>query len=269
MTQAKKELKTIRKTPRKDYGQNFLSNKIKIEKIANYIIGKNIGNVVEIGPGLGAITDQLINSYKNLNIKCIEKDKELFKILKNKYKNKKNFDILNKDILNYDLGVHGNAKTLIFGNLPYNISTKILMNFCDSLLQTQTEGLFMFQKEVAEKIIAKKLKNNQLSCKIKCFFDIKEILRLNQSDFWPPPKIKSTLLLFTPKEINFDKNRLKELNHFFNIAFQSNRKKLFNNLRNEYDKLLLEKIFGALKLDLSHRPENIYPEQYLEIFHSL
>ena len=105
-----------------------------------------------------------------------------------KYSNVTNFKIINKDVLKIDLKEYVNNKTLIFGNLPYNIATKILIDYADSFMGSNTKALFMFQKEVADKIIAKKTKKSQLSTKINCFFDIEEFLNLNQSDFWPQPK---------------------------------------------------------------------------------
>ena len=89
---------------------------------------------------------------------CIEKDKKLFEYLKKKYSNVTNFKIINKDVLKIDLKEYVNNKTLIFGNLPYNIATKILIDYTDSFMGSDTKALFMFQKEVADKIIAKKTK---------------------------------------------------------------------------------------------------------------
>ena len=201
MVTIKKNLTDLDYYPRKDHGQNFLSNDKLINKIINFIISKKINRVVEIGPGLGAITDKLKQADKKLMLICIEKDKKLFEYLQKKYSNVTNFKIINKDVLKIDLKEYVNNKTLIFGNLPYNIATKILIDYTNSFMGSDIKALFMFQKEVADKIVAKKTKKSQLSTKINCFFHIEEFLNLNQSDFWPQPKIKSTMLHIIPKKL--------------------------------------------------------------------
>ncbi|NSW73452.1 ribosomal RNA small subunit methyltransferase A [bacterium] len=266
MATIKKNLTHLDHYPRKDYGQNFLSNEDLINKIIDFITSKEINRVVEIGPGLGAITDKLKQSDKKLMLICIEKDKKLYENLQKKYFNDTNFQIINIDVLKIDLKKYVNNKTLIFGNLPYNIATKILIKYADSFIGSNTEALFMFQKEVADKIIAKKTKKSQLSTKINCFFKIEEFLRLNQSDFWPQPKIKSTMLHIIPKISEFNIRDIKKLNAFLFLAFQSNRRKLINNLSIEYDKQLLLKKFKFLKIKNDVRPENLTPVQYLNLF---
>ena len=266
MATIKKNLTYLDLYPRKDYGQNFLSNEDLINKIVDFITSKEINRVVEIGPGLGAITDKLKQADKKLMLICIEKDKKLYKNLQKKYSNDSNFKIINKDVLKIDIKEYVNDKTLIFGNLPYNIATKILMNYIDSFIGSSTNALFMFQKEVADKIIAKKTKKSQLSTKINCFFQIEEFLNLNQSDFWPQPKIKSTMLHIIPKISEFNIKDIKKLNAFLFLAFQSNRRKLINNLSIEYDKQLLLQKFKFLKIKDDVRPENLTPDQYLNLF---
>ena len=269
MVTIRKNLTYLDHYPRKDYGQNFLSNDKLINKIINFIISKKINRVVEIGPGLGAITDKLKQADKKLMLICIEKDKKLFEYLQKKYSNVTNFKIINKDVLKIDLKEYVNNKTLIFGNLPYNIATKILIDYTDSFMGSDTKALFMFQKEVADKIIAKKTKKSQISTKINCFFHIEEFLNLNQSDFWPQPKIKSTMLHIIPKKTQFNIENMQKLDAFLSLAFQSNRRKLINNLSIEYDKSLLLQKFNYLKIQDNTRPENLTPDQYLNLFNIL
>ena len=149
MVTIRKNLTYLDHYPRKDHGQNFLSNDKLINKIINFIISKKINRVVEIGPGLGAITDKLKQADKKLMLICIEKDKKLFEYLQKKYSNVTNFKIINKDVLKIDLKEYVNNKTLIFGNLPYNIATKILIDYTNSFMGSDIKALFMFQKEVA------------------------------------------------------------------------------------------------------------------------
>ena len=260
----KKELTQLNTFAKKSYGQNFLSNKSKIDKIAEEILNNSTNDIIEIGPGLGAITEPLVN--KKRNIICIEKDKVLIENLKNKFKLKKNITLINEDVLKIDFKSISSENSIIVGNLPYNISTKILIKFVNELHENTNKGIFMFQREVADKIIAKKIKKNQLSSKIKIFYEVKEILKVNENDFWPPPKIKSSVLLFTPKKISSNNLNMKELDKFLQCAFFSNRKKIVNNLANKYDKDRIFSILKKLRINDKARPEEINEDILFRIF---
>lgn len=260
----KKELTQLNTFAKKSYGQNFLSNKSKIEKIAEEILNNSTNDIIEIGPGLGAITEPLVNQKRN--IVCIEKDKILIENLKNKFKLKKNITLINEDVLKIDFKSIASENSIIIGNLPYNISTKILIKFVNELHESTNKGIFMFQREVADKIIAKKIKKNRLSSKIKIFYEVKEILKVSENDFWPPPKIKSSVLLFTPKKISSNNLNMKELDKFLQCAFFSNRKKIVNNLANKYHKDKIFSILKKLRINDKVRPEDIDEGMLLQIF---
>ena len=145
----------IKNKPKKSLGQNFLIDKNIISKIIEIgNIDKN-KSIMEIGPGYGNLTEVII-SMKPKNIFAIEKDKELSVLLKKKFQNKKNIKIINEDIFNI---IKNNSKNnlLVFGNLPYNISTQILASLITLKKWPPWYNLliFMFQKEVADRIIAK------------------------------------------------------------------------------------------------------------------
>ena len=134
--------------PKKSLGQNFLIDKNIIKKITNITNIKN-ENIVEIGPGLGNLTDFIITK-KPKNLVLIEKDLKLFKYLKKKYKDQKAIKVINSDALKYDFSKLNNIK--IISNLPYNISTKIiikllLLNLFDKhlLLKVKQEGLLILK----------------------------------------------------------------------------------------------------------------------------
>ena len=260
----KKELTQLNTFAKKSYGQNFLSNKSKIDKIAEEILNNSTNDIIEIGPGLGAITEPLVNQKRN--IVCIEKDKILIENLKNKFKLKKNITLINEDVLKIDFKSIASENSIIIGNLPYNISTKILIKFVNELHESTNKGIFMFQREVADKIIAKKIKKNRLSSKIKIFYEVKEILKVSENDFWPPPKIKSSVLLFTPKKIGSKNLNMKELDKFLQCAFFSNRKKIVNNLANKYHKDKIFSILKKLRINDKVRPEDIDEGMLLQIF---
>ena len=136
---------------KKSLGQNFLIDKNVIKKIVNLAVIKN-KNVIEIGPGKGALTDEILNkSPKSLYL--IEKDRKLFEYLKKKYSKINSVKIFNDDILNFNVVDILKKNSIIFGNLPYNISSQILVKILKIWPVGYTDVIFMFQKELGEKIL--------------------------------------------------------------------------------------------------------------------
>ena len=194
---------TIFKTAKKSLGQNFLiDNNIlnKIIKIAN----SDNNNVLEIGPGYGSLTKKIVDmNYKK--IFAIEKDEQLVAVLKEKFKNFENVKIINDDVLNAIEKRKFDQNTIVFGNLPYNISTQILASLV--LLKEWPPWykvlIFMFQEEVANRIVAKQNTKDFGRLSILCNWrlDIRKHFNVSKNCFFPKPKINSTVLSFTPKKI--------------------------------------------------------------------
>ena len=140
---------------KKSLGQNFLFDKNIIKKIVQ-IENLDNKNILEIGPGSGNLTEYLFNQRPK-KIILVEKDKRFTNLLRDKYENQKNLKIFNSDILKFDLEKFLLDKTIIFGNLPYNISTQILAKFISfkNWPPSFSKMIFMFQKEVADRILAK------------------------------------------------------------------------------------------------------------------
>ena len=141
---------------KKSLGQNFLIDQNIIKKITSLETIEN-QSIFEIGPGTGNLTSSIVNK-KPKSITLIEKDKRFYYELKNKFQINKNYRIINDDILNYNLNAHNNENVIVFGNLPYNISTQILAKFIGVKRWPPfySKMILMFQKEVAERILAKK-----------------------------------------------------------------------------------------------------------------
>ena len=189
--------------PKKSLGQNFLIDKNIINKIIQIgDIDKN-KTIMEIGSGYGNLTES-ISQMNPKKIFAIEKDKKLSFFLKNKFENNKNVKIINKDILNIIENNEIDNGIIIFGNLPYNISTKIISSLI--LLKKWPPKydllIFMFQKEVADRIIAKsKTKEfGRLAILTNWRLEIKKHFDISRNCFFPKPKINSTLLSFRPKK---------------------------------------------------------------------
>jgi len=249
---------------KKSLGQNFLIDNNIIRKIVDSTHIEKDSNILEIGPGTGNLTNFIIKK-KPKKIYVIEKDKYLSKILENKFNNK--IQIINKDVLKIDNEFLNKEKLIIFGNLPYNISTQILVNLIslkEKILPYECL-ILMFQKEVALRLLAKKntKEYGRLSIITNWKLEIEKIMDVSPNCFFPKPKVTSTLLKLTPKKDFYDIKDIKNLEMITKIFFNQRRKKIkksfYKLFKNRYD---IEK---KLKLDLNFRPQNLSQEQYYEM----
>ena len=204
--------------PKKSLGQNFLIDKNIIEKIVNLIKIKS-GNVLEVGPGTGNLTSAILKKKPNKLI-VVEKDNQLADQLRLKFDGK--IEIINKDILMIEENHLFKDKFTVFGNLPYNISTEIL---CKWILNLKEKFWFdclilMFQKEVADRILAKFNTKyySRLSIISNWRLEIKKICDVKPTSFFPKPKVDSSIIFFKPKKISINlkiQKILRQLLEFF------------------------------------------------------
>mgnify|MGYP000524746409 FL=1 len=252
---------------KKSLGQNFLMDNNIINKIVE--IGRIDKNktVMEIGAGYGNLT-KTIASMGAKKIFAIEKDKKLVSLLKEKFKNYNNIKIINRDILNIIEENKLEQNVIVFGNLPYNISTKILASLI--LLKKWPPWyeilILMFQKEVAERIIAKTQTKEfgRLSVLSNWRLEIKKHFNVSNNCFFPKPKITSTVLSFKPKKNNrFNLKNPKNLEKVTRILF-SNRRKIINK---NFNKLFKQNRVVAknLNINLNQRPEELSSEIFYKI----
>ena len=248
---------------KKSLGQNFLIDKQILQKIVNITDLKN-KTVLEIGPGTGNLTSYILKQNPK-KIFVIEKDNELVKKLENKFSDQ--LKIINEDVLKIDETKLFKAKVVVFGNLPYNISTEILSKWIINLKDNFWFEclILMFQKEVADRIIAKSNSSNygRLSIISNWKLNINKICDIKPGAFSPKPKVDSSLLFFYPKESFIKINNPNNLEKVTRIFFNQRRKMLkkpFNKLFNG-DQKVIEK----LKIDLNQRPQNLSFEDYYKI----
>ena len=248
---------------KKSLGQNFLIDKNVIKKIVNLAVIKN-KNVIEIGPGKGALTDEILNkSPKSLYL--IEKDRKLFEYLKKKYSKINSVKIFNDDILNFNVVDILKKNSIIFGNLPYNISSQILVKILKIWPVGYTDVIFMFQKELGEKIISKFPSPNYGRLSILTYLRLKVLKKflVSENCFSPEPKVTSMVVHFLPKKnMNYKIDNLKNLEKITNILFSNKRKMIRKNINKILNKYEIEN-FRELKLNL--RPAQIKPETYYKI----
>ena len=258
-------------TAKKSLGQNFLTD----NKIIDLII--KLGNInsndliLEVGPGTGALTKKVLEKQPK-KFTVIEKDELLARDLNLKFGEQ--IKVINEDMMQTSYNNYFDKNLIIFGNLPYNISTQILAKWIKNydLNKFCKRLILMFQKEVADRIIAKSNSKNygRLSILSNWKMKIEKIIDIEPYSFNPSPKVKSSLLVFTPKKKFYNLRDPKNLEHITNIFFSQRRKmikKPFKFLFKNY-----EEVSKSLSIDLSLRPQNLdYTTYYkiCEIYESL
>ena len=251
-------------SPKKSLGQNFLIDKNVIKKILKLCLIKN-KNIIEIGPGGGALTDEILK-FKPKSLILIEKDDFLAKSLIKKYSDIKFVKVFNEDILKLNLDKIIKKNTIIFGNLPYNISSQILLKIikCNKWPPNFKNLILMFQKELGEKIIGKFLTKNysRISIITNLRLSVIDKFLVSPNCFRPIPKVNSMVIHFKPKKMLYNLKNISSLENVTRIIFSNKRKMINKSIR----KILNDKKISSIKgLNLKNRPENIKPEIFYKI----
>ncbi len=208
---------------KKSLGQHFLiDNNIK-NKIVNLLQIENDESVLEIGPGDGALTEIIYKKCKNLIL--VEKDNRFTGLLKSKFPD---IHIFNEDFLKWDFKNFYNLK--VVGNLPYNVASQIIFKLIENIERWKI-GVFMVQKEVADRIVASHGSKDYSILSVVCqtFFNVLKAFDVSPYCFKPKPKVVSSVIKFQPKSIE-----ISDFNKFFNLTkaiFYGRRKKLINVLK--------------------------------------
>ena len=249
---------------KKSLGQNFLTDDNVIKSIVETSNISSNDIILEIGPGTGNLTEFIFKKSPK-KIYAVEKDYNLVNLLNKKFEGK--IKIINADILNFKINSIANEKFIIFGNLPYNISTQILTQWIvdQEQFDSITKLILMFQKEVANRIIAKINSKNygRLSIISNWRLKIKKEFDIVSKSLSPKPKVDSTLLSFEPKKNHFYIKKPSNLEKVTRIFFNQRRKMIKNPLRQIFQDP--EKIANKLKLNINLRPQNLSPENYFDI----
>lgn len=242
---------------KKHLGQHFINNDQLAKDITELLSFNKDFQILEIGPGMGVLTKFLMNV--NINFKVIEIDKESITYLKNKYPDFKE-NIIEGDFLKFDLKKNFKSNISIIGNFPYYISSQILFRVWDHNDKIQ-ELVGMFQKEVADRIIALKGRERGiLSVLIQVFYNVENCIDVSPENFTPPPKIQSSVIKLNRnnrKELECSKKLFKQV---VKTAFNQRRKTLRNALKT-YN---IEKDSKVESL-LSLRAEQLNVEDFIKI----
>lgn len=244
--------------PRKRFGQNFLQDQGIIHQIIECIAPSTDDTLVEIGPGLAALTKPLIDRVGHINV--VELDRDIIKFLQDNFSNEQ-ITIYSGDALSFDFSFAGQSIRVI-GNLPYNISTPLLFHL--SQFSNIKNMVFMLQDEVVKRICAQPGNGDygRLSVMLQYKFKCRKLLDVPPESFYPAPKVNSAIVSLTPRESamwqQVDENKL---NLVVSTAFNQRRKTISNSLKALFN---IEQL-KALEINPQNRAENLSVEDYLRL----
>lgn len=256
--------------PSKKLGQNFLKDKNILNKISLSADLRSDDTIIEIGPGFGSLTKILIEKTKF--VYAIEKDDRLANKLKDNFRNVRNIEIINSDVLSINFGsFYKSEKLKMVANLPYVISTPILFKLIEEK-NLFSKIVIMLQKEVGERIIAKNSTKNysSLSVMIQTHFRPKIYFKVSPNVFYPRPKVESVVLGLEPRYVN-DK-KIKSLSLYektVRTAFSSRRKMIGNSLSQAFGKDTAYKSLEKTGIERKLRAENLTVSEFISLSNSI
>ena len=244
---------------KKKFGQNFLKDSAIIHTIIQSINPLPDDLLIEIGPGLGALTKPLLE--KTNHLLAIELDRDIVAWMENEY-SKKNITVFNEDILNFNFEKLG-QKIRIVGNLPYNISTPILFKCIDNISYIK-DLHFMLQKEVVDRMIATPSSSEygRLSVMLQYYFAMEHLVHVPKESFDPEPKVESSFVRLIPYEhYPFIANNIEQFGRIVKEAFSQRRKTIRNTLKS----FLRENDFQKIGINPQLRAENLSVSDFVKI----
>lgn len=248
---------------RKRFGQHFLKDTYIIHRIIDSIDFQAASCLIEIGPGLAALTQPLAERVEKLHV--IEIDRDIVQHLPT-LPFASRLQIHHQDVLNFDFSTIEGKKTIV-GNLPYNISTPLLFRLAEYAPEIDSM-VFMLQKEVVERMCAQPNHKSygRLSVMLQYFFDMEYLFDVPPSAFEPPPKVDSAIVRLQPRlgRIGLADNQ-EHFSHLISAAFAMRRKTIRNNLKTWADDATL----ASVGIDANCRAENIAPEHYVALSNQL
>lgn len=255
---------------KKSLGQNFLNSKKIVSRIVDFANISETDMVIEIGPGRGILTSELLN--KSGKVLSIEKDDRLILELNSKFSNEVSngkLVIINDDALNFNLDEKIKSKYKVVANIPYYITGQIIRKLFETKNQPESITLLV-QKEVAERLVATDKKESLLSLSVKIYGEPKYCFTINKSFFTPSPKVDSALIHID----KISRKKLVDINEesYFDIlhaGFSHKRKQLVSNLCMLYEREKIESVFNSLNIDQKIRAEDLSVESWMEIVKKL
>jgi 16S rRNA (adenine1518-N6/adenine1519-N6)-dimethyltransferase len=249
-------------TPRKRFGQNFLQDQNIIRQLVSFIRPVAGQQLLEIGPGQGALTQPLVES--GVQVTCVEIDRDLAALLRERFAACDNFCLVEGDALSLDLaslsGVQGAMR--VVGNLPYNISTPLLFHLL-SQRSLISDMHFMLQKEVVDRLVACPGTGTygRLSVMAQYRCDIAHVFDVPPTAFYPVPKVMSAIVRLVPREPLLAALNEQHLAKLVTLAFGQRRKTLRNTLKSYLD----DSAFSEVDVDASMRAETLSVSDFVRL----
>jgi len=249
---------------RKRFGQNFLSDDAVIDRIISGINPRPGDRMVEIGPGLGALTEPLLQQLDG-HLQVVELDRDLVPVLRTKFFNYPHLNINEADALKFDFNTLCDADhpLRVVGNLPYNISTPLIFHLLDNIRHLK-DMHFMLQKEVVERMAAAPGDGNygRLGIMTQYYCRVQPLFIVGPEAFQPAPKVESAIVRLVPHaQLPYPVESVERLQHIVRTAFSKRRK----TLRNALGGLVPPEALAALEIDPGLRPENLSVKQYCQL----
>ena len=247
---------------RKRFGQHFLHDSGVVRRIVDHLQLNPEEILCEIGPGRGALSDCLVETGNPLHL--IEIDRDLVPILVDRYSASPQVNVHEQDALRLDLGIiNSHSETVLVGNLPYNISTALLIHLLSQSEQV-SRMVFMVQKEVGDRLSAQPGNKSygRLTVMMSRVFEIISLFDVGPEAFNPPPKVWSSVLLFSPRETPLGPPvNSSDFEVLVRQSFAHRRKTLRNTLKG----LCSEGVIRKAGIDPSARPETLSPEDFARL----
>lgn len=250
-------------------GQNFLVDQKVINKIIEHVEASDDCVIIEVGPGLGALTERLLDISKH--VVSIEIDKNMVAVLEDNFKDRDNFTLIHEDILNVDLRAlvselkEKYQDVYLIANLPYYITSDILLSVFEldipfDLIMT------MVQTEFGERLVSSHNTKSYRPITViaKTFYKCRLSFNVSKNVFLPKPKITSSIVKMVKKD-----SKIVDRKHyvdFIQLCFVQKRKTLFNNLRTEFEKDFVEELLKAAKIELNSRPAQLDINDYIRLY---
>lgn len=245
---------------KKSLGQNFLIDPSYIRKIVTALAPQPSDTLIEIGPGLGALTEALIDS--GAEVTAIELDRDLAQLLRERYISRPNFRLVEQDALHIDFGELVQAPAKLIANLPYYISTAILERLSEQRTSFSTL-ILMFQKEVVDRITAVPGKSDRgfLTVMVEAAFRVEKLFDVPPAAFRPAPKITSSVVRLVPKKpLMVDERAFRTL---VSASFRQKRKTILNNLKPSYPNAA--ELLERSGIETGRRAESLSMEEWLRL----
>lgn len=269
----KKIMKEYKICPKKRFGQNFLTDDEILKKIIDISKLKKNDQIIEIGPGLGNLTQYILE--KKVNLTVFEIDREMKQILEKRFNTNKDLKIITKDILSVDIKdyIKNNKKTKIIANLPYYITTPIIFKLLENS-QYIEQITIMIQKEVADRLIAKPHSKDYgvLTINTNYQADVIKEFDVPKESFIPSPNVTSSVIKIIPNELKktrfgiADEKLFKEI---ISSSFANRRKTLINSLfisgKTNLEKNKIEEIITSLNINKNARAEELKISDFVKI----